>query len=79
MVISNCTVADQGFKKCKFPGKLVEISRGLQVEDDRPFIMSQKKFVFLNVALNSLKYHCVHIDQLRLIQPNSIGSHSMHK
>jgi len=37
----------QGFKKCKFPGKLVEISRGPQDEDDRPFMTSQKKFVFL--------------------------------
>jgi len=31
----------QGLKKCKFPGKLVEISRGPQVEDDRPFMTSQ--------------------------------------
>jgi len=37
----------QGLKKCKFPGKLVEISRGPQVEDDRPFVTSQKKFIFL--------------------------------
>jgi len=37
----------QGLKKCKFPGKLVKISHGPQVKDDRPLIMSQKEFVFL--------------------------------
>jgi len=37
----------QSFKNFKFPGKLVEISRVPQVEDDRPFMTSQKKFVFL--------------------------------
>jgi len=37
----------QGLKKCKFPRKLVEISHGLQVEDDRPFMKPQKEFVFL--------------------------------
>jgi len=37
----------QGWKKCKFPGKLVDISRGAQVEDDRPFMTSQKEFIFL--------------------------------
>jgi len=26
----------QGLKKCKFPGKLVKISHGPQVKDDRP-------------------------------------------
>jgi len=30
----------QGLKKCKFPWKLVEISRGPQVEDNRCFMMS---------------------------------------
>jgi len=30
----------QGLKKCKFSGKLVEISRGPQVDDDRPFMTS---------------------------------------
>jgi len=39
--------SDQGLKKCKFPTKLVEISRGLQVEDDRPFMTLQKKYIFL--------------------------------
>jgi len=38
----------QGLNKCKFPRRLVEISCGLQVEYDRPFMMSQKEFVFLN-------------------------------
>jgi len=53
---------NQGLKKCKFPGKLVEISREPQVEHNRPFMMSQKERVFLeNVALKSLNYHCVHI------------------
>jgi len=67
----------QSFKNFKFPGKLVEISRVPQVEDDRPFMTSQKKICFLeNVALKSLNYHCVHIDQLGLIQPTSIDSHS---
>jgi len=33
-------------KKCKFPRKLVKISRGPQVEHDRPFVMSQK-IIFL--------------------------------
>jgi len=28
--------------------KLIEISRGTRVEDDRPFMTSQKEFVFLN-------------------------------
>jgi len=41
------TYNQQGLKKYKLPGKLVEISRGLQVEDDCPIMMSQKKFVFL--------------------------------
>jgi len=67
----------QGLKKRKFPGKLVEISRGSQVKDDRPFMMSQKEFIFFNVAFKSLNYHCIHIDQLGLVQPTSIGSHSM--
>jgi len=30
----------QGLKKCKFPEKLLEISRGPKVEDDRPFMAS---------------------------------------
>jgi len=38
----------QGLKKCKFPGKLVELYRGPQVEDDRPFMTSQ---ILENVAL----------------------------
>jgi len=37
----------KGLKKCTFPGKLIEISRGPHVEDDRRFMTSQKKFVFL--------------------------------
>jgi len=68
--------SNQGLKKCKLPGKLVDISRGPQVEDDRRFMTSQKEFVFLNVALNSLNYHCIHTDQLGLVQPTSISSHS---
>jgi len=44
---SHFFVCDQGLKKCEFPGKLVEISCGPQVEDDRHFMTSQKKFVFL--------------------------------
>jgi len=39
----------QGLKKCKFPGKLIKISRGPQVEDNRPSMMSQKEFVFLKM------------------------------
>jgi len=46
-VICGCDTSHQGLKKCKFPGKLVEISRGPQVEDDRLFMTSQKQFVFL--------------------------------
>jgi len=34
-------------KKCKFPGKLVEISLGSQVEDDRSLMTSQKEVIFL--------------------------------
>jgi len=38
---------------------------------------SQKEFVFLKTLHSkSLNYHCVHIDQLTLIQPTSSGSHS---
>ena len=33
-----------------------------------PLYYVQKEFVFLNNALKSLYYHCVHIDQLGLIQ-----------
>ena len=54
----------QGLKKCKFPGKFGETSRGPHVEDDE------------NVALKSLNYHCVHADQLALIQLTSISSYS---
>jgi len=35
----------QGLKKCKFPGKLIAVSRGPQVEDYRLFMTSQKEFV----------------------------------
>jgi len=39
----------QGLKKIIFPGKLIKISRRTQVEDDRPFMTSQKEFVFLKL------------------------------
>jgi len=69
----------QGLKKCKFPRKLVEISRELQVEDDRPFMTSQKDFAFLKTLHSRAFCHCIHIDQPGLIQPTSIGSHSTRK
>jgi len=43
----------QGLKKCKFPAKLVKISHGLQVEDDRSFMTLQKKHC------TQEPYHCV--------------------
>jgi len=39
-------------------------------------MMSQNKFVFLKTLHSRVYYHCVHIDQLGLMQPTSIGSHS---
>jgi len=51
----------QGLKKCKFPGKLVEISLGSQVEDDRSIMTSQKEVIFLKTL--HLNYYCVPIDQ----------------
>jgi len=38
-------------------GKLIEISCGPQVEDYRPFMMSQKECFLENVALQSLPLH----------------------
>jgi len=41
-----------GLEECKFPWKLVKISRGPQVEGDHPFMTSQKKYVFLKTLLS---------------------------
>jgi len=44
-------------KKCKFRGKLIEICRGPQVEDDRPSMTTQKEFVFLKTLHGCYSLH----------------------
>jgi len=65
-------IIHQGLKKCKFPRERVKIFRGPQVEDDHPLCRNRN----LNIALKSLNNHYVHMDQLGMIQPTSISSHS---
>jgi len=73
-IMTQCLLNSRTWKKCKFPRKLIKISCGTQVEDNHPFMMSQKELVFLK-TLHSRVCHCIHIDQLGLIQPTSISSH----
>jgi len=72
-ILSNMKCGNQGLKKCKFPGKLIEIFRGPQVEDYRPFMMSRKVFLFLN-TLHLRVHHCLHIDQLGSIHIQRVNS-----
>jgi len=72
----NTFITEQGLKKCKFPGKHVQISCWPQFEDNVPLWCRKRNLFFENVALKSLNYHCVHMDQVGLIQPTTIGSHS---
>jgi len=52
------------------------IERKTQVDTDAQETSRASKYFLENVALKSLNYHCIHIDQLELIQPTGIGSTS---
>ena len=52
------------------------IERKTQVDTDAQETSRASKYFLEDVALKSLNYHCIHIDQLELIQPTGIGSTS---
>jgi len=62
---------NQGLKKRKFPGKLIEISLGHKLKTT---VLSwhHKKNIFLKTS--KLDYHFVHIDQLASIHVQCVNS-----
>ena len=68
--------ASRAWKNVNFSGSLSKFPVGRKLKTIALYGVAKGICFLENVALKSLNYHCVHIDQLGLIQPTSIRSHS---
>jgi len=69
-------VARRAWKNLNFSRSLSKFPVGPKLKTIAPLWRCKRNFFSWNVALKSLSYHCFYVDQLGLIQPAGIGSHS---